>query len=76
MKGQGLTGEEWYSQQTLRAINQAIGRVIRHRHDYGAIILCDERCFFVLYLRYSNFMLHISLSFGEYNPECFITLFL
>ncbi|KAL1551497.1 Regulator of telomere elongation helicase 1 [Salvia divinorum] len=42
-KGQGLTGEEWYSQQTLRAINQAIGRVIRHRHDYGAIILCDER---------------------------------
>ncbi|XP_057773006.1 regulator of telomere elongation helicase 1 homolog isoform X2 [Salvia miltiorrhiza] len=39
----GLTGEEWYSQQTLRAINQAIGRVIRHRHDYGAIILCDER---------------------------------
>ncbi len=26
-----------------RAINQAMGRVIRHRHDYGAIILADER---------------------------------
>lgn len=39
----GLTGEEWYSQQASRAVNQAIGRVIRHRHDYGAIILCDER---------------------------------
>ncbi|KAK1358284.1 Regulator of telomere elongation helicase 1 [Heracleum sosnowskyi] len=38
-----LTGEEWYSQQAARAINQAVGRVIRHRHDYGAIIFCDER---------------------------------
>ena len=26
-----------------RAVNQAMGRVIRHRHDYGAIIMCDER---------------------------------
>lgn len=24
-------------------MNQAIGRVIRHRNDYGAIILLDER---------------------------------
>ncbi|KAF5957087.1 hypothetical protein HYC85_004312 [Camellia sinensis] len=41
-----LTGEEWYGQQTLRAVNQAVGRVIRHRHDYGAIIFCDERYHF------------------------------
>ena len=26
-----------------RAVNQAVGRVIRHQHDYGAIILCDDR---------------------------------
>lgn len=38
-----LTGEEWYNQQASRAVNQAVGRVIRHRHDYGAIIFCDER---------------------------------
>ncbi|XP_071712250.1 regulator of telomere elongation helicase 1 homolog [Rutidosis leptorrhynchoides] len=38
-----LTGDEWYSQQASRAVNQAVGRVIRHRHDYGAIIFCDER---------------------------------
>lgn len=37
------TGSLWYNQQTYRAINQAIGRVIRHRNDYGAIMLCDER---------------------------------
>ncbi|RLN22615.1 regulator of telomere elongation helicase 1 [Panicum miliaceum] len=38
-----LTGDEWYVQQAARAVNQAVGRVIRHRHDYGAIIYCDER---------------------------------
>ncbi|EQC32130.1 hypothetical protein SDRG_10326 [Saprolegnia diclina VS20] len=38
-----LTGNNWYVQQAARAVNQAIGRVIRHRHDYGAIILLDER---------------------------------
>lgn len=37
------SGQLWYNQQTYRAINQAIGRVIRHKNDYGAIILCDER---------------------------------
>ncbi|XP_068652271.1 regulator of telomere elongation helicase 1 homolog [Aristolochia californica] len=38
-----LTGDKWYSQQAARAVNQSVGRVIRHRHDYGAIIFCDER---------------------------------
>uniref|UniRef100_A0A4W4EBL9 Regulator of telomere elongation helicase 1 n=1 Tax=Electrophorus electricus TaxID=8005 RepID=A0A4W4EBL9_ELEEL len=38
-----LSGQEWYRQQATRAVNQAIGRVIRHRDDYGAIFLCDHR---------------------------------
>ncbi|XP_076133272.1 regulator of telomere elongation helicase 1 [Alosa pseudoharengus] len=38
-----LSGQEWYRQQASRAVNQAIGRVIRHREDYGAIFLCDQR---------------------------------
>ncbi|CAI2384495.1 unnamed protein product [Moneuplotes crassus] len=38
-----LNGAQWYDQQAQRAVNQAIGRVIRHRKDYGAIILIDNR---------------------------------
>eukprot|EP00117_Sycon_ciliatum_P014492 scpid19663/ scgid14733/ Regulator of telomere elongation helicase 1 len=38
-----ISGEKWYRQQASRAVNQAIGRVIRHRKDFGAILLCDER---------------------------------
>ena len=37
------TGEEWYATQAARAVNQAIGRVIRHKDDFGAIVLFDER---------------------------------
>lgn len=38
-----LNGNAWYSLQAFRALNQAIGRCIRHTNDHGAIILLDER---------------------------------
>lgn len=38
-----LTGQMWYQQSACRAVNQALGRVIRHKNDWGAIFLLDER---------------------------------
>ncbi|CAG5133949.1 unnamed protein product [Candidula unifasciata] len=42
-KFKGLNENTWYRQQATRAVNQAIGRVIRHNKDFGAIVLCDTR---------------------------------
>nr|CAD7570646.1 unnamed protein product [Timema californicum] len=40
---EGLSGSAWYQLEASRAVNQAVGRVIRHANDYGAILLCDTR---------------------------------
>lgn len=38
-----MHGGQWYEMQAFRAVNQALGRVVRHRYDYGAIVLVDYR---------------------------------
>merc|ERR1712216_497766 len=40
---QMISGSEWYELQAHRAVNQALGRCIRHRFDYGALVLLDAR---------------------------------
>lgn len=38
-----FSGNDWYVLQATRAVNQAVGRVIRHQRDFGAILFCDKR---------------------------------
>ena len=38
-----LSGSEWYNQNAIKCVNQALGRVIRHSNDYGCMLLIDSR---------------------------------
>jgi len=38
-----LSGSEWYTINAFRALNQAIGRCVRHKNDWGAVLLVDKR---------------------------------
>jgi len=36
-------GREFYENACMRAVNQSVGRAIRHRGDYAAIVMVDRR---------------------------------
>lgn len=36
-------GREYFEDLCMKAVNQCIGRVIRHRGDWAAILLADQR---------------------------------
>ncbi|KAJ2858288.1 hypothetical protein J3B02_000358 [Coemansia erecta] len=38
-----LSGSLWYEIQAFRAINQALGRCLRHKNDWGAVIMLESR---------------------------------
>jgi hypothetical protein len=38
-----MRGAQWYETQAYRALNQALGRCLRHKHDWGALLMVDAR---------------------------------
>lgn len=38
-----MKGKDWYENCAIKSVNQALGRVIRHIHDYGTMVLIDSR---------------------------------
>ncbi|TKA66525.1 hypothetical protein B0A49_09637, partial [Cryomyces minteri] len=41
--GKGAAAREYYENACMRAVNQCVGRAIRHKNDYAAILLVDRR---------------------------------
>ena len=50
-------GKEWYIADAMTAVNQSLGRVIRHINDYGVLVCIDER--------YKNYEKYFSLWIKE-----------
>ncbi|CAB3245725.1 unnamed protein product [Arctia plantaginis] len=38
-----LSGKDWLRVQAYRALNQAVGRCVRHKLDWGGVVLADDR---------------------------------
>jgi hypothetical protein len=65
------SGSRWYTEMAMRAVNQAIGRAIRHKHDYAVVILFDERYqgFTPMISRWIRPSLHVGKSWAEIEGD-------
>ena len=43
IKKSEINGKEYYENVCIKAVNQSIGRAIRHKNDFSLIILADVR---------------------------------
>ena len=68
-----VEGSEWYLVNAMTAVNQSLGRVIRHINDYGVLICIDER--FHFYEKYFSFWIREHYEEYKYNDMDIIDFF-
>ena len=56
-----ISGNEWYIADAMTAVNQSLGRVIRHKNDFGTLLCVDER--------YNNFEKYFSFWIRDYYEQ-------
>ena len=67
-----LSGSEWYSQNALKCVNQALGRVIRHANDYGAMLLIDSRYTYIVKKNYISLWMRNKCNiYNKFNKKNF-----
>ena len=60
---------DYLDKMAMRAVNQAIGRVIRHVKDYGAIVLIEQRYANEKYTKLISNWLRCKLQPGKMLPQ-------
>lgn len=73
VNGKYFTGEDWYRSEALRAVSQCVGRVIRHKNDFGVIVFADER--FKDYVTSIPSWIQPSLQVGTHFRDTYSALF-
>ncbi|VDK59317.1 unnamed protein product [Anisakis simplex] len=71
-----ISSNNWSVMDAMRAVNQAVGRVLRHKDDFGVVALIDKRqsrlavpsTYEIAYE--TTLIVNKLLTFGEYEKEC------
>ncbi|CAG9529565.1 unnamed protein product [Cercopithifilaria johnstoni] len=68
-----ISADEWYQVDAIRGVNQSIGRVLRHKDDFGVVILVDSRFCSMPSKRFPSWMrgcLKNYQNIGHFENEC------
>uniref|UniRef100_A0A1I7VP60 HELICc2 domain-containing protein n=1 Tax=Loa loa TaxID=7209 RepID=A0A1I7VP60_LOALO len=68
-----ISADEWYQVDAIRGVNQAIGRVLRHKDDFGVVILVDSRFCSMPSKRFPSWMresLKNYQNIGHFENDC------
>ena len=69
-----ISGHEWYEADAMSAVNQSLGRVIRHKNDFGTMLCIDER--YKKYEKYFSFWIRDYYAKHKNNDQIKINDFL